>query len=53
MNPILIPESIQTYIISFKGLEEEENVPFYEHVLLDHLLEGFPTDRSPSEDLWN
>jgi len=24
------------------GLEEEEKVPFYEHVLLDHLLEGFP-----------
>ncbi|XP_054163606.1 uncharacterized protein LOC128961396 [Oppia nitens] len=25
-----------------QGLEEEENVPFYEHVLLDHLLDGFP-----------
>ncbi|CAG2121257.1 unnamed protein product, partial [Medioppia subpectinata] len=25
-----------------QGLEEEEKVPFYEHVLLDHLLEGFP-----------
>jgi len=28
------------------GLEEEEKVPFYEHVLLDHLLEGFP-ERGP------
>ncbi|CAG2165311.1 unnamed protein product [Oppiella nova] len=23
-------------------LEAEESVPFYEHVLLDHLLDGFP-----------
>ncbi len=28
------------------GLEEEQNVPFYDHVLLDHLLEGFP-DKGP------
>lgn len=26
-----------------QGLEEEAEVPFYQHVLLDHLLEGFPT----------
>jgi small subunit ribosomal protein S31 len=28
------------------GLEEEQNVAFYSHVLLDHLLEGFP-DKGP------
>lgn len=26
-----------------QGLEQEAQVPFYEHVLLDHLLENFPT----------
>lgn len=26
-----------------QGLEQEAQVPFYEHVLLDHLLETFPT----------
>ena len=27
----------------FSGLDEEAEVPFHEHVFLDHLLEDFPT----------